>query len=76
MTDSGFPVCAPADSMGFHKVANRSHAGSATLHCYIPPPKMCRIWMNPDRFFECHTVSTARSLAMPSSFCRMRVCGF
>ena len=32
--------------MGFHKVGNPDpNLGAVTLHCYIPPPRMARVWL-------------------------------
>lgn len=32
--------------MGYHKVGNPdAQLGAVTLHCYIPPPRMARVWL-------------------------------
>lgn len=38
-----------SDSLGFHNVGNPSeNVPAVTLHLYVPPIKVCKIWMKQD----------------------------
>lgn len=43
---SNQPTNHSTDSMGYHKVGNPdAQLGAVTLHCYIPPPRLARVWL-------------------------------